>query len=292
MGVKVLFMVYDMLPIQFPDFWEKKHKVSQIHDEWLSVITSFDGAVCISSAVAKELRDWISKKYPNQRDNFKIEWFHLGADIAKHSMAGEISEWDQELLRTLEKRPTFLMVGTLEPRKGHAQVWDAFEHLWKSGADVNLVIVGKQGWLVDDLCKKLRSHAELNQRLFWLEGISDEYLEKVYAASTCLVAASYGEGFGLPLIEAAQHGLPILARDIPVFREVAGDYAAYFNAETPNELAVAMKSWLSDYQKNKHPKSSGMNYLTWKESGAMLLEKVCQFETISCSHNDGPVKCA
>jgi glycosyltransferase involved in cell wall biosynthesis len=291
-GVKVLFMVYDMLPIQFPDFWEKKHKVSQIHDEWLSVITSFDGAVCISSAVAKELRDWISKKYPNQRENFKIEWFHLGADIAKHSMAGEISEWDQELLRTLEKRPTFLMVGTLEPRKGHAQVWEAFEHLWKSGADVNLVIVGKQGWLVDDLCKKLRSHAELNQRLFWLEGITDEYLEKVYAASSCLIAASYGEGFGLPLIEAAQHGLPILARDIPVFREVAGDYAAYFNAETPNELAVAIKSWLADYQKSTHPKSSGMNYLTWKQSAAMLLNKICQGETAKDSEKNEPLACA
>ena len=56
--------------------------------------------------------------------------------------------------------------------------------------------------------------------MLWLEGISDEYLDKVYAASTCLIAASEGEGFGLPLIEAAQHKLPIIARDIPVFREV------------------------------------------------------------------------
>jgi glycosyltransferase involved in cell wall biosynthesis len=128
--------------------------------------------------------------------------------------------------------------------------------------------------MVDDVCEKLRTHAELNQRLFWLEGISDEYLEKVYAASTCLIAASYGEGFGLPLIEAAQHGLPILARDIPVFREVAGEHAAYFKAETPSELAAVMKSWLSDYQKNKHPKSSGMNYLTWKESAEILMSKI------------------
>ncbi len=81
-------------------------------------------------------------------------------------------------------------------------------------------------------------------------------------------------GFGLPLIEAAQHGLPILARDIPVFREVAGEHAAYFKAETPNELAVAIKSWLADCQKNTHPKSSGMNYLTWKESAESLTSKI------------------
>ena len=61
---------------------------------------------------------------------------------------------------------------------------------------------------------------EIGNRLFWLEGISDEYLEKIYDAATCLIAASEGEGFGLPLIKVAQHKLPIIARDIPVFREV------------------------------------------------------------------------
>jgi glycosyltransferase involved in cell wall biosynthesis len=197
-----------------------------------------------------------------------------------------------KVLSTLKQRKTFLIVSTIEPRKGHAQVLAAFEALWRGGVDVNLVIVGKQGWMVDDLCEKLRTHAELDQRLFWLEGISDEYLEKVYAASTCLIAASYGEGFGLPLIEAAQHGLPILARDIPVFREVACEHAAYFKAETPSELAAVMKSWLSDYQKNKHPKSSTMKYLTWKESTAMLLKKICKGETAKDSEKNEPLACA
>ena len=135
---------------------------------------------------------------------------------------------------------------------------------------------GKKGWLVEDLCHRIRNHPELHRRLFWLEGLSDEYLEKVYASSTCLIAASYGEGFGLPLIEAAQHGLPILARDIPVFREVAGEYAAYFKAQTPVELARAIQSWLVDYENATHPKSNGIKYLTWKESSAMLLNKICQ----------------
>jgi glycosyltransferase involved in cell wall biosynthesis len=106
------------------------------------------------------------------------------------------------------------------------------------------------------------------------------------------LASSFGEGFGLPLIEAAQKKIPILARDIPVFREVAGEHAAYFSAETPNELAIAIKSWLADYQKNKHPKSCGMNYLTWKESAAMLLDKIRQGETIQDSEKTEPLACA
>jgi glycosyltransferase involved in cell wall biosynthesis len=121
------------------------------------------------------------------------------------------------------------MVGTLEPRKGHQQALAACEQLWADGVDANQVIVGKQGWMVEALVERMTHHAELNRRLFWLDGISDEFLEQVYAASACLIAASYGEGFGLPLIEAAQHKLPIVARDIPVFREVAGSHAHYFS---------------------------------------------------------------
>jgi glycosyltransferase involved in cell wall biosynthesis len=141
------------------------------------------------------------------------------------------------VMSVLDSRVTFLMVGTIEPRKGQKQTLEAFDLLWNQQIDVNLVIIGKQGWLIDELIEKIRGHSELNRRLFWLEGISDEYLEKVYAASTCLIAASEGEGFGLPLIEAAQHKLPIIARDIQVFREVAGEYAFYFSGLEAELLA-------------------------------------------------------
>jgi glycosyltransferase involved in cell wall biosynthesis len=291
-GVRVVFVVYDLLPVHFPHFWEPQHRVDIVHQTWLRVVSKMDAVICISKAVADEMKSWRLQHDPLNDAPFQIDWFHLGADIKNSLPTTGFPENHSTVLQGLQRRSAFLMIGTIEPRKAHAQVLEAFEDLWSSGVDVNLVIVGKQGWLVDDLCEKLRTHAELNQRLFWLEGISDEYLEKVYAASTCLIAASYGEGFGLPLIEAAQHGLPILARDIPVFREVAGDYAAYFKAEAPSELAAAMKSWLSDYQKNKHPKSSGMNYLTWKESAAMLLKKICKGETAKDSEKNEPLACA
>ena len=84
--------------------------------------------------------------------------------------------------------------------QGHAQALAAFEALWAQGVDINLVIIGKRGWLVDELVMRLENHPEKGSRLFWLEGISDEYLEKVYSTATCLIAASEGEGFGLPLI--------------------------------------------------------------------------------------------
>ncbi len=119
---------------------------------------------------------------------------------------------------------------------------------------------------IPQIVARLRSHRERGQRLFWVNGPSDEYLEKIHAASSCLIAASEGEGFGLPLIEAARHGLPIIARDIPVFREVAGEHALYFTGEKPDALAQAVKEWLTLYQKGKHPKSGAMPWMTWAQS--------------------------
>jgi hypothetical protein len=164
-----------------------------------------------------------------------------------------------------------MMVGTVEPRKSHALVLAAFEQLWQTGCEAQLLIVGKQGWMVEDLAARLRQHPEAGRRLHWLEGISDEYLTALYELSTALVVASTGEGFGLPLIEAARHGIPILARDIPVFREIAGSHAAYFDAGCDAAaLATTIEGWLANYRQGTHPRSAGMLWLTWAQSAEAM----------------------
>lgn len=199
-GVRVEFVVYDLLPVLMPHFFPPNTDAG--HQQWLEALMGFDGAICISRAVADELAEWQRSHGPKRLRPFKIGWFHLGADMGNSVPTMGLPVDANEILDSLAKRLTFLMVGTVEPRKGHVQVFEAFEQLWRSGIDTNLVIVGKEGWLIERLVDRLRMHPELGKRLFWLEGISDEYLEKIYAASTCLIAASYGEGFGLPLIEA------------------------------------------------------------------------------------------
>jgi len=267
-GVRVQFAVYDLLCIRMPQHFSPE--LADGFSRWLGVVAENDGALCISKAVADELHQWISQNAPYRLRPFKIDWFHLGSDVDNSMPTRGIPALVGTVLDRLRSRSSFLMVGTLEPRKGHEQVIDAFDQLWQGGNDVNLAIVGKQGWMVESLVDRLRRHPELNKRLFWLEGISDGYLEKVYAACTCLIAASYGEGFGLPLIEAAQHKLPIIARDIPVFREVAGEHATYFDATDPHGLAQAIKTWVVLYEAGQHPKSNTMPWLTWSESARRL----------------------
>ncbi len=90
--------------------------------------------------------------------------------------------------------------------------------------------------------------------------------------SNCLIAASEGEGFGLPLIEADQHIPPIVARVIKALREVAGKHAYYFSGTHPNDLAAAVKTWLALHKMDQHPKSDSMPWLTWAQSANCLKE--------------------
>ncbi|NOR54970.1 MAG: glycosyltransferase [Sulfurovum sp.] len=269
--VKVYFIIYDLLPVLMPHVFHES--VENLHHEWLSILAQNDGVICISKAVADEFKIWLKKHKNEYYASCQVQWFHLGADVDASVPTLGIPDDGNSVIKILSSSPTFLMVGTVEPRKGQEQTLASFELLWEQGLNINLVIVGKQGWDVEVLIEKITNHPELGKRLFWLNGISDEYLETVYKVSTCLIAASEGEGFGLPLIEAAQHKLPIIARDIPVFKEVAGEYAYYFeNDNNPEVFVDTVKKWLELYEIDKHPKSDDMPWLTWEESTQALIK--------------------
>jgi glycosyltransferase involved in cell wall biosynthesis/SAM-dependent methyltransferase len=267
-NVKIYFVVYDLIPLLHPRFAYPGIDTAFVN--WIRSLGRYaDGLIGISNAVATDVREWLMKR-EGMRVMPYVDYFHLGADIEDRESAPQADGKHEELIDALKQRPSFLMVGTLEPRKGHAQTLAAFEYLWRNDVDVNLVIVGKEGWAVDRLARRLRRHPLLAKRLFWLEGINDSTLTRVYETCSCLVASSEAEGFGLPLIEAAQYGLPIIARDIPVFREVAGDHAFYFEGMDPEALGKAIQDWLLLYQNQTHPSAQAMPWMSWEESVNML----------------------
>jgi glycosyltransferase involved in cell wall biosynthesis len=238
---------------------------------WLKVITKLDGAICVSQSTANELEQWMTEENIGN-SHFEIDWVHNGADIVSSIPTKGIPDRGYDVIDACKSHPTFIMVGTLEPRKGHKQVVEAFSELWNSGVDANLLIVGKKGWMVDQLASEICQHEKFNTRLYWVQGASDEYLEELYDSSDCLIAASYGEGFGLPIIEAAQHGLAIFARDIPVFVEVAGTGAFYFSGDSPKELSKNIIEWLKLYSNKKHPDPCNVLINSWEQSVNSLLK--------------------
>lgn len=266
-GVSIAFVVYDILPVRHPEWWPMDG--GRYHERWLRAVAEYsDRLICISEAVADDVRNWMDQSLLEHRP--ELSSFHLGADITGSTPSKGLPTDGQLVIQKIKAGTSFLMVGTLEPRKGHAQALAAFERLWSEGEDVLLVIVGKRGWLVDELCDMITRHPERGRRLFWLEAISDEYLEQIYAASSCLLAASQGEGFGLPLIEAAQLGMPVLARDLPVFREVAGEHASYFTGVGFDALADAVLDWMRAEKGGALPDIRKLRWLTWKESALQL----------------------
>lgn len=270
-GVGVHFVVYDLVPSLMPDVFPEGAKAG--HHRWLETVSRFDSAICISRSVADDLHKWLQTYGAKRERPFTLNWFHLGGDTQNSLPTTGLPADSEQVLAVFATRPSFLSVSTLEPRKGHGQILSAFDILWANGVDANLVFVGKQGWMVEDLIDRLNHHPEFGKRLFWLAGISDEYLDMIYAASTCLIAASEGEGFGLPLIEAAQHKCPIIARNIPVFQEVAGGHAYYFpDSKDAAVLAHAVEEWLALHQNKKAPLPDAMPWQLWQQSTAALLD--------------------
>ncbi|MBB3234977.1 glycosyltransferase family 4 protein [Phyllobacterium endophyticum] len=266
-GGEVITCLYDTVPIRSAAFCDPNMPV--MFSKWLrSALMYSTGFVCISRAVADELLALLEAiEFPRRMN---VGYWQLGADFSGASAAGET-------VGTLatSPRPRFLMVGTLEPRKGHRVALDAFETLWSDGVDAELVLVGKTGWEVTHLVERIRNHPEYGKRLQWHETVNDDELGRLYAQCDALIAASFAEGFGLPIVEAGHFGKPVLASDIPVFREVAKgtSVAHFFTVGDPAALADAVNQFIRSNDK-ADPSMSGGHWPSWAESAAQLKEVV------------------
>lgn len=274
-GTYIFFVVYDLIPIRYPEWfrgtneWFEGNDYLALFNFWFTnVVNVSNGLICISNTVKNDVTKWLEEN--NINNNIILDFFHLGADI-KSSLPSIGKPFDNKILIELEGKTTFLVVGTIEPRKGHKVILNAFNELWKNNLDANLVFVGKEGWKVKTLIKDIKEHTMLNENLFWLDGVSDEYLESVYSHSSVLLLLSKDEGFGLPLIEAASKNIPIIANDITIFREVCGKNAYYINLENDN-IEDKLSKWIDLFHKNIHPKSNNINVLTWEESTNQFLK--------------------
>lgn len=271
-GVQVCYVVYDIIPLLRPDF--AVAGMQQAFGTWLqSLRRQSDRLVCISHSVAQDVRLWMGSH--TEEGTFPdVRAFHLGSDLMRGQTAAALSPTELAVVHQLVSQSSCLMVGTLEPRKGYRQALKAFELLWQNGSQVVLVIVGKPGWMMDDWCEALRQHPQMGCLLHWFDHASDALLEQLYGCCSCLLAASEMEGFGLPLIEAAQHGLPVVARDISVFREVAQEHAFYFQGLEATDLSTALLKWFDLKQQGLAPESQGMPRLTWQHSADQLFEAI------------------
>jgi glycosyltransferase involved in cell wall biosynthesis len=263
-GGRSVAVVYDTIPLDYPE-----HCVDYMPSvlrNWLQfVVAQCDGVVCISKAVADDVVRWIASEQWPTRPALRIGHIPLGCDLREPGSGADASPGVRRAVDEGAEAGVLLMVGTLEPRKRHAFVLDTMEALWKKGEQRTLVVIGKLGWNVQHLADRIRSHAELGRRLFWFDDATDADLAYAYRHAERLVQASDAEGFGLPLIEAAAYGTPVVASDIPVFREVAIDGTVFFEPGSREALAGALLQ--------PAPPTRGASATTWRESACELVER-------------------
>ena len=243
-GGRLWFVMYDMLPVQRPEWFSDKLVVR--YQKWLRVQASLaDGFFCISPPVEQDLRQELAQRY-RIGDGIHTQVIPMGWDLAAVPRDAMPADGVSSVVQAMQQRPSALMVGTLEPRKGHLDVLAAFDVLWQRNAELNLVIVGRPGWKTEELQAMLHRHPQCGKRLFWLDDATDAALTALYDESTGVIMASHAEGYGLPLLEALGRNKPVLARDIPIFRMHESWGLEYFPQHAQSlELSKILAAWLS-----------------------------------------------
>ncbi|MBY6241348.1 glycosyltransferase family 1 protein [Methylosinus sp. Sm6] len=232
-GMNILIL-HDIHPLLYPGLFHPQNV--EAFSVWFDkVAIASDALVAVSRSSAEEFLDYVIASGKRVNPAMRIGWSHPGADVDADA-EGDASE--QVAAICASETPFFLSVGTLEPKKGYSISLDAFERAWASGVDARFVMVGRRGWNTRALERRILSHAEFGRRLFWLDAVGGADLTHLYRHAHRLVAASVAEGFGLPLVEATHFGLQAIASDIPVFREVGGDAATYFDVADIDGLAA------------------------------------------------------
>jgi alpha-1,2-rhamnosyltransferase len=261
-----------LIPLTHPQFCDSG--LVRVFEAWFAGIAQrADGFISISKTISDELQSKIAATLPSgTKPHQWFDYFYLGSDLDRAANDKPIRTDIAQLLQ--DNRSLYLMVSTIEPRKNHAYLLEAFEVLWAKGLAVQLCFVGRVGWKCATLMRRIQAHTELGRRLFHLHDLSDAELEHCYRRAKALVFPSFVEGFGLPIVEAMQRGLPVMASDIPVFREVGGDFVAYFDVARPASLATLIESF---EQTGKFPAARPIDdwrWLNWGEAAHMLVETV------------------
>lgn len=249
-GAEIVAHIYDIISVTHPQYCLQRgvYNFMDFLGAHLMYADKIIVNVSATSAELKKLAQGLGISLP------PCHVIPLGADFGKKA---EVSpeQVPKELRSLAEDGPYILMVGTIEPRKNHKLLLKAYEAGLKE-MGYNIVMAGYMGWNMESFEEELKNHPDYGKRIFHFDGLNDAGISWLYQNARFLAFCSYVEGFGLPLIEAVVRGVPVIAADIPVSREVAGDFCAWFEQDNAEMLCEKVR----EYAENQEA------YERWKES--------------------------
>ena len=265
-GVSIVAHIYDIISITHPQYCLERG-VYNFMDFIGAHLQYADDIIVNAQATVDELQKL------TQRLGISLPPCHvipLGADFAKQEIITE-DQVPKNVVEAVQDRPYILMVGTIEPRKNHKLLLEAYDKGLKE-MGYNIIMAGYMGWNMEEFEQKLESHPDYGKRIFHFTGLDDKAIAFLYQHAKFLAFCSYTEGFGLPIIEAIQRGTPVLAADVPVLREVGGDYCVWFEQDDAGELCEAVCALANSsgwYEKLKN-NNKCFHAVTWEKCHSMM----------------------
>jgi glycosyltransferase involved in cell wall biosynthesis len=255
-GATLGVFVHDLFPIRLPALCEEG-AAAAFETRLRADLPSWDFIVANSAYTAGDIRDYLAENrlagaipvlavplahhipsqrpLPGRRRGRRQDW---------RSPAGAPPRAPP---RALQARPFVLCVGTLEPRKNLDALLDTWKALGRLHPDLpELVLVGRQGWRMDEMAADLRGGEMKRRKIRWLENISDERLEALYSGCLFTVYPSLAEGWGLPIGESLARGKVCVTSNTTAMPEVGGDFAIYTDPSDHDSLRSAIESLLYD----------------------------------------------
>ena len=226
-------LIHDLIPVTHPEYCRpgeaERHALRMEH-----ALASAAGIIGNSKATLDELRAFARDR------GFAMP----------PSIAALISGYEgRELPRSATcAKPYFVVVGTIEGRKNHLsllKVWQRLVRRWGVETPV-LVIAGQRGWEADEAINIIDRPGALRGFVHEISDCNDAQLAGWIAGARALLMPSFAEGFGLPITEALSMGTPVIASDLPVFHEIAGDIPKYLDPRDLDAWEGAITSFVND----------------------------------------------
>jgi glycosyltransferase involved in cell wall biosynthesis len=263
--VHTMVLVHDVMPLLFPQWFTAPHV--QVFRDWLLAhLHHSELFLANSRCTAQDLRR-VAATLGVDRD-LDVRVVPLGADHP--AVAPRPVPEVQGIGRFL------LVVGTLEPRKNQQIVLDAFERLAPEHPDLGLVLVGKEGWMVDTLVQRLRHHPMREDRVRWLGGVDDDQLAWLYDHAFVTVAPSIYEGLGVPVLEAMHHGCATLASSGGAQPEAAAGVAELFRPDDLDGLVELLRRHLEDPEHHAAARAGAAAHRapTWSDTATVVAASI------------------
>ncbi len=184
---------------------------------------------------------------------------------------------NQQVANILEKYKIdgsyILSVGTLQPRKNFVRLIETFSLL---PGDIKLVIVGKKGWLYEEILDAPRKFG-IEEKVIFLDFVPDSDLPALYKQAACFALPSLYEGFGLPVLEAMAYGTPVVVSNVSSLPEIAGKAGIYVDPQDTESIAKGLEKAVSEREQKagKERIAEGLAQVkkfTWEKAARQTLE--------------------